>query len=162
MALAENLKALQTQRNLTTAEFAEKANLPVDTINKIRNGSTQNPNMDTLKRMAAALECSVDTLIGIDVPGEDVRELLPEIMPADPEAMVALFCQTLKRQSVSHEKTLAEIRHDRDFWRRIALLAMVAGVIIMSLTLGMVCLTYWDLSHPLDGNILLGMISPAS
>lgn len=162
MSLSENVKALQAQANLTTAEFAEKAKLPVDTINKIRSGATQNPNMDTLKRMAAALECSLDTLTGDPVPEEDVRDLLPDQLPADPEAMVALFCQTLKRQTVTHEKTLAEIRHDRDLWRRVALAAVAAGVIIMSLTLGMVCLTYWDLSHPLDGNILLGMITPAS
>jgi len=159
MSLAENLKALQTQRNLTTAEFAEKANLPVDTINKIRSGSTQNPNMDTLKRMAAALDCSVDTLVGDGLPEENVRELLPEVLPADPEALVALFCQTLRRQSVNNEKTLAEIRHDRNWWRKIAILAIASGVIFTLITMVMVIITYWDLSHPMDGNILLGMIT---
>lgn len=161
MSLSENVKALQTQANLTTAEFAEKAKLPADTINKIRSGATQNPNMDTLKRMAAALECTLDTLTGDPVPEEDVRSLLPDQLPTDPEAMVALFCQTLKRQTISHEKTLAEIRHDRDLWRRVALLALGAGVIIAGITLAVVCLTYWDLAHPLDGRILLGMINPA-
>lgn len=158
MSLAENLKALQAQKNLTTAEFAEKANLPPDTINKIRAGATQNPNMETLSRMASALECSIDDLVGLAKHEPDVRDLLPEQMPTDPEAMVELFCGTLRRQTVNHEKTLAEIRKDRNWWRGAALALMCTALVMLVIAIVMVSLLYWDMSHPTEGNIVYSMI----
>lgn len=156
MSLAENLKALQSQKNLTTAEFAEKANLPADTINKIRAGSTQNPNMETLKRMAAALGCSLDELVDGQKsdPVEEMRDLLPEQLPADPEALVAMFCGTLRRQSISHEKTMAELRKDRNWWRGAALGIMCTALLLLIVCIIVVSVMYWDLSHPTEGNIL--------
>ena len=73
MSLAENVKYYQELKNMTTAEFASAANLPADTINKIRAGATQNPSMDTLRRMATALGCSIDDLAGMLKPDMDVR-----------------------------------------------------------------------------------------
>ena len=90
MSLAENVKYYQELKNMTTAEFASAANLPADTINKIRAGATQNPSMDTLKRMATALGCSIDDLAGLPKPDMDVRELFPEDLPTDPEKLAAL------------------------------------------------------------------------
>lgn len=158
MSLAENLKALQAQKNMTTAEFAEKANLPPDTINKIRAGATQNPNMETLTRMAVALECSIDDLAGIQKSEPDVRDLLPETMPTDPESMVEIFCGTLRRQTINNEKTLAELRKDRNWWRGAALGIMGTALLLLTIAIGMVCLLYWDLSHPTEGNIIYTMM----
>lgn len=161
MTLAENVKHHQELKDMTTAEFAEKANLPADTINKIRSGTTQNPNMETLKRMAAALDCTIDELAGIEKDElADVRDLLSEQMPTDPEAMVALFCRTLRHQTINHEKTLAEIRKDRNWWRGAALGVMCTALILLTIAIGMVCLLYWDLSHPTEGNILYTLMQP--
>lgn len=146
MSLADNLKALQSLKNLTTAEFAEKANLPVDTINKIRAGTTQNPNMDTLSRMAAALECSIDDLVGKPKADEKIRSLLPDQIPAEPEALVSMICGTLHRQAVSHDKTLAEVRKDRNWWR-------IACICLLICVIAILVFFYWDLSHPTMGNI---------
>lgn len=160
MPLSENLKRLQSQKNLTTAEFAEKANLPPDTINKIRAGSTQNPNMETLTRMAGALGCSIDELVGVEKQDLNVRDLLPEHLPADPEAMVEMFCGTLRRQTISHEKNMAELRRDRNWWRGAALGIMCTALILLTVAIVLVCMLYWDLSHPTEGNILYALMQP--
>lgn len=162
MTLAENVKHHQELKDMTTVEFAEKANLPADTINKIRAGTTQNPNMETLKRMAAALDCTIDQLAGVERDElEDVRELLPEQMPADPEAMVALFCKTLRQQTINHEKTMAEIRKDRNWWRGAALGIMCTALLLLIIAIIMVSILYWDLSHPTEGNIIYSIMQGA-
>lgn len=154
MTLAENVKYYQELKNLTTAEFAAKANLPADTINKIRASATQNPSMDTLKRMAAALECSIDDLAGVPKPEPDVSTLLPDPLPSDPTEQLKLLCRTLQQQKDSHEHTLAEIRRDRNWWRGAALAIMGVAVVLILAVFFMVCLFYWDMSHPTEGNIL--------
>ena len=94
MTLAETVKHYQDLKNLTTQEFASQANLPVDTINKIRSGATQNPSMDTLKRMASALGCSIDQLADMPVSEFDTSKLLPN-MQQDFGGIAADFCGTL-------------------------------------------------------------------
>lgn len=158
MSLAENVKYHQELKNLTTQEFAAKANLPADTINKIRAGSTQNPSMDTLKRMATALDCSIDELAGMPEQEADVRDLLPKDIPKDPEAIVDMLCKTLKRQTISHEKAMYEVRRDRNWWRGAALAVMGCVIVTLVVIIVMVALLYWDLSHPTEGNILYSFI----
>lgn len=154
MTLAENVKYHQELKNMTTQEFAAKANLPADTINKIRAGATKNPSMDTLLRMASALNCSVDELIGNPPPKTDkLRELLPETLPTDPEKLAALMCKTVSIQETAHEHAVHEIRKDRRWWRTAAILVIVACILLQLLTMLMVARMYWDMTNPRDGNI---------
>ena len=45
--------------------LAEKANLPYDTVKRVLSGKTPNPTLDTLDRLATALDCSLgDILVG--------------------------------------------------------------------------------------------------
>ena len=154
MTLAESVKYHQELKNMTTQEFAAKANLPADTINKIRAGATKNPSMDTLLRMATALNCSVDELIGNPPPKIDnLRELLPETLPTDPEKLAALMCKTISIQGTAHEHAVHEIRKDRRWWRTAAILVIVACILLQLLTMLMVARMYWDMINPRDGNI---------
>lgn len=152
MTLAETVKHYQDLNNLTTQEFASKSNLPVDTINKIRSGATQNPSMDTLKRMASALGCSIDQLADMPVSELDTSKLLPN-MQQDFGGIAADFCGTLHRQQMAHDHAIREVRKDRKWWR-IAALTMLGIVIILIIiqTLLLVRL-YWDLSNPFGGSI---------
>ena len=154
MSLAENVKHYQELKNMTTQEFAAKANLPVDTINKIRAGATQNPSMDTLKRMAAALNCSIDQLADMPEPDLNVRELLPKNLPMDHESLAEMFCGTLHRQQMAHENAIYEVRKDRKWWRVTAITVVVISIILLVVLLVLVALLYWDLSHPAEGNII--------
>ena len=153
MSLAENVKYYQEQKNMTTAEFASAANLPADTINKIRAGATQNPSMDTLRRMATALGCSIDDLAGMPKPDMDVRELFPEDLPTDPEKLAALVCKTVAIQEEAHKTAMHEVRKDRKWWRNATILVVVAGIIMQLLTMVMVARLYWDIINPSDGSI---------
>ena len=153
MSLAENVKYYQEQKNMTMAEFASAANLPADTINKIRAGATQNPSMDTLRRMATALGCTIDDLAGLPKPEMDVRDLLPEDLPTDPEKLAALVCKTVAIQEVAHKTAMHEVRKDRKWWRNATILVVVAGIVMQLLTMIMVARLYWDIINPADGSI---------
>ena len=61
--LGERIKALKTAKGWTTQQLADAAGLPPDTINKIISGATKNPNFDTLRRLASALDTTVDKLM---------------------------------------------------------------------------------------------------
>lgn len=154
MALADNLKYWQSLKNMTTDQLATKANVPKDTISKIRAGITRNPSMDTLQRLSTALECSIDDLVDVaPVDSAGVRELLPKKIPTDPEELANIICISLRNQRVSNERSLSELRKDRNMWRKMTLTLL--GIVIPCVLVCMVMLIvlYWDLSHPGLGNI---------
>lgn len=156
MPISQNLKDLQDIRNMTTAELAEKSGVPEATITKIRTGVTKSPTSDTLQRLAKALNCSINDLTDSpSVDDEEIRALLPKKLPTDPEEIVNLFCSTLKNQRMANDRTCAELRKDRNFWRKFAVICIGCIIPVVLATLVIVLVMYWDLSHPTEGNILL-------
>ena len=61
--LAKNLKKLREKKGLSQDRLAKLADLANNTIIKIEQGENENPTLDTLKKIAKALEISVDSLI---------------------------------------------------------------------------------------------------
>lgn len=61
--LANNLKKLREKKGLSQDRLAKLADVANNTIIKIEQGENINPTLDTLKKMAKALEVSVDELI---------------------------------------------------------------------------------------------------
>jgi transcriptional regulator with XRE-family HTH domain len=59
----DNLKKIKQEKNLSTPQLAEKANLPEKTVSRILKGTTANPYLDTLDRLAHALDCSIGDLL---------------------------------------------------------------------------------------------------
>lgn len=156
MPIAENLRYWQDLQKLTTAELAIKANVPEATITKIRTRVTRNPNAETLQRLAKALGCSINDLTDSpSVEDSEIRDLLPKKLPADPEELVGLLCSTLRNQRLANDRTVAELRKDRNGWRKFALTLLGFLVPAMLVTLVLLAVMYWDLSHPGQGNILL-------
>lgn len=148
MNIGETLKALQDKAGLTTAQLAEKANLPVDTINKIRAGTTRNPNADTVQRLAAALGVPAGALLGEAVPDD-----VPTADGHD-RGMLNLYLAGLARQKEAYETTITSIershaqtlaheeRHSRRwFWIAVVLMAFIVFILI------------WDITHPTMGYI---------
>lgn len=62
-ALARNLKKLRKKKGLSQDRLAKLADVANNTIIKIEQGENINPTLDTLKKMAKALDVSVDELI---------------------------------------------------------------------------------------------------
>ena len=63
MSIASNLKKIRAEKGYSLEKVARLADLSLNTIVKIENGVNQNPTIDTLSKMAKALEIKVDDLI---------------------------------------------------------------------------------------------------
>lgn len=63
MSIAINLKKIRAEKGYPLEKVARLADLSLNTIVKIENGVNQNPTIDTLSKIAKALEVRVDDLI---------------------------------------------------------------------------------------------------
>ena len=61
--LAKNIKTLREAKGLSQEKLARLADVANNTLIKMESGENQNPTLDTLKKVAKALEVSVDDLI---------------------------------------------------------------------------------------------------
>jgi transcriptional regulator with XRE-family HTH domain len=59
----DNLKEIKREKNMSVKQLAEKANLPEKTITRILSGRTANPYIDTLDRLATALDCTIGDIL---------------------------------------------------------------------------------------------------
>ena len=62
--LANNIKKLREAKGLSQEKLARLADVANNTLIKMESGENKNPTLDTLKKIAKALEVSVDELIG--------------------------------------------------------------------------------------------------
>ena len=63
MSIANNLKKIRAEKGYSLEKVARLADLSLNTIVKIENGANKNPTIDTLSKIAKALEIGVDDLI---------------------------------------------------------------------------------------------------
>lgn len=61
--LAKNLKKLREKQGISQDRLAKLADIANNTIIKIEQGENINPTLDTLRKIAKALDVSVDELI---------------------------------------------------------------------------------------------------
>lgn len=61
--LAKNITRLRKAKGLSQERLARLADVANNTLIKMELGENQNPTLDTLKKVAKALEVSVDELI---------------------------------------------------------------------------------------------------
>lgn len=61
--ITKNLRKLRKAKRLSQEKLARLADVANNTIIKIEAGKNQNPTLDTLKKIAEALEVSIDDLI---------------------------------------------------------------------------------------------------
>ncbi len=64
------LKELKKAKNLTNAEIAQLANVPLPTVTRIFNGQTPNPTFESFSHIAIALGASLDEIAGLKSPEE--------------------------------------------------------------------------------------------
>ena len=63
--IGSKIKKLRLEKDMTQEELARKANIPYATLLKIENDTVKNPTINTLQKLAQALEVSVDFLINL-------------------------------------------------------------------------------------------------
>ena len=56
MTFIDNINAIRKEKGITTKMMANRADLPIETVQRILDGTTENPRLDTMKRIADALE----------------------------------------------------------------------------------------------------------
>lgn len=61
--LARNITRLRKAKGLSQEKLARLADVANNTLIKMESGENTNPTLDTLKKVAKALEASVDHLI---------------------------------------------------------------------------------------------------
>ena len=61
--LAKNMKKYRAKLSISQDVLSKRADLAFHTIAKIEAGSTPNPTIDTVKKIADALQVSVDELL---------------------------------------------------------------------------------------------------
>lgn len=74
--LGERVRELRRKRGLTQVEFSERCGVPQSRISAIENGSRV-PNVETVLRLARALNCKVSTLMSV-FDETDLSALLPK------------------------------------------------------------------------------------
>lgn len=61
--LANNIKKLREAKGLSQEKLARLADVANNTLIKMESGENQNPTLNSLKKVAKALDVSVDDLI---------------------------------------------------------------------------------------------------
>lgn len=56
----EKINEYRKNKGLSLEELSIKSGVPIGTLSKINAGITKNPNLETVKAIALALECSLD------------------------------------------------------------------------------------------------------
>ena len=58
----DNLKELKKSKGMTTAQLADATKIPESTIKRIFSGDTDNPYVDTVRRIAIAIDSTLDEI----------------------------------------------------------------------------------------------------
>lgn len=59
-----NLRVVRRAKKVTQAELSEKSGVSISTITDIERGARDNIEITTLMRLAKALDCGLDDLVG--------------------------------------------------------------------------------------------------
>ena len=62
-ALAENIKKYRQKMGISQDRLSKVADVTYNTIIKIESGANKNPTIETLSKIAKALEVSIDELV---------------------------------------------------------------------------------------------------
>lgn len=63
ISIARNIKKYRQKADLSQDKLSKLADITLHTITKIESGVTLDPRIETVKRIADALDCSVDDLL---------------------------------------------------------------------------------------------------
>lgn len=84
----ENLKELKKNKGMTCKQIADATKIPESTIKRIFSGDTDNPYVDTVRRIATALDSSLDEIFAetkVVVATDDLVEIKENVDVAEAE-----------------------------------------------------------------------------
>jgi len=74
MALGDRIKQLRETRRLTQTELAERAHVNQALISRLESKRSVSTNTEVLKRLAQALACTTDYLVGMHEDEDSERK----------------------------------------------------------------------------------------
>lgn len=86
--MAYKVKEIMKRKGIGNKELAEKANIPLGTLNKIIYGETENPTLGNMQAIASALGCTLDDFVSNGSPEDTASYYLD---PAAAEAARELY-----------------------------------------------------------------------
>jgi transcriptional regulator with XRE-family HTH domain len=61
--IGKNIKKLRQVKGISQDRLSKLANLSLNTVVNIENGGSQNPTLETIQKVATALETTIDNII---------------------------------------------------------------------------------------------------
>lgn len=61
--IAENIKKIRKKKDISQDRLSKLADVTLTTLSKIESGINENPTINTLKKIAKALEVNIDELV---------------------------------------------------------------------------------------------------
>jgi transcriptional regulator with XRE-family HTH domain len=114
----DNLKELKKKANLTSKQIAERANLPERTVVRIFSGETNDPRIDTVRRIVAVVGGSLDDIFaesGAVIGDQNLAALQAEVERLTVElssAMTELSVTKNTNAALSAEADLLRLKLD--------------------------------------------------
>lgn len=112
----ENLKELKKAKGMTTKQIADATKIPESTIKRIFSGDTDNPYVDTVRRIAIALDSTLDEIFAetkVVVATETLAEVIEntEVVEAERD-LVSIENEKLKIEidALKNDLTTRETR----------------------------------------------------
>ena len=121
----DKIKELKKEKNMSTKQLAEQANLPEKTVCRILSGTTSSPYVDTVQRLAGALGTTLDEVFAESkavVADSSFKEIKEEVAVVTAEkdltdtknkmleekvAALTLEVELLKKELLHKEELLA-------------------------------------------------------
>lgn len=79
MRIGEKIQRLRGQRHWSQADLAELSGVKQSLLSRIERGSRPNPTADVLRKLAKALGCTTDYLVGMHEDEKDSEQLATAI-----------------------------------------------------------------------------------
>lgn len=144
-SVGERIKARKQLLGITANDLYEKSGVPLDTINNIVYGRISNPSIESLSKIAIALDTSLDHLV-LGKPLETPAKVEP---PKEPEhkcqhgadrviqVLTEVHQRELAAQARAKDELILELRDSCNFWRKLSCsLIAFLGVILVCLAVG--------------------------
>ena len=105
----DNIKRIKKEKGITTKQIADKTGLPEKTISRILSGDTVNPYVDTIQRIASALDASLDDIFA-DTKVVVAHETLAEVK--ENANVIEAELAVIQQENISLKTEITALAHE--------------------------------------------------
>lgn len=132
----ENLKELKKAKRMTARQIADATKIPESTIKRIFSGETDNPYVDTVRRIAIALDSSLDEIFAetkVVVATETLAEVKEntEVVEAERDLVIAELEMLRTKTSAQETEILLlkeQLKHKEEIFALINYFAKIKPI----------------------------------